>query len=79
MLIIIIAVAVVVVIVVIVIIVLLAKRNKKGTANPADKYKVEDDDLKEIPTPEKMDKSEAPLKVEQNDEKPSSPRKIEQD
>ena len=72
----IIAAAVVVVIVVIVIIVLLAKRNKKGTANPADKYKVEEVEVPEKPTPESMDKSEAPLKVEQNEKKPESPRKV---
>ena len=75
----IIAAAVVVIIVVIVIIVILAKRNKKGTANPADKYKVEEVEVPEKPTPESMDKSEAPLKIQQNEEKPESPLKIEQD
>ena len=75
----IIAAAVVVIIVVIVIIVILAKRNKKGTANPADKYKVEEVEVPEKPTPESMGKSEAPLKIQQNEEKPDSPLKIEQD
>ena len=74
----IIAAAVVVVIVVIVIIVLLAKRNKKGTPNPADKYKVEEVEVPEKPAPESMDKSEAPLKAEQIEDKNDSPRKVEQ-